>query len=123
MQVSAQIALSLWLLGAMIGLPAAFAQSSSPLAPPPPFPHALYPTGAATPLGAQIDALLADPSVSRAHWGIAVTTLDGTPIYGHDEGKLFRPASNNKIFTTATAMALLGPSKTFTTRIFGKFDT
>lgn len=127
MQVSAQIALSLWLFAATTGLPAALAQSpatqsSAPTVPPPSFPHALYPTGAATPVGQQVDALLADPSVSRAHWGIAVTTLDGTPIYGHDEGKLFRPASNNKIFTTATAMALLGPGKTFTTRIFGKLD-
>lgn len=122
MQISAQNALILWLFVAATGLPAASAQSSAPTPPPPPFPHALYPTGDATPLGAQIDALLADPSVSRAHWGIAVTTLAVTPLYGRDEGKLFRPASNNKIFTTATAMALLGPAKTFTTRIYGAFD-
>jgi D-alanyl-D-alanine carboxypeptidase/D-alanyl-D-alanine-endopeptidase (penicillin-binding protein 4) len=70
-----------------------------------------------TTLGAQIVVLLADPAVSRAHWGIAVTTLDGQPIYGFDEGQLFRPASNNKIFTTATAMALLGPDATVTTTV------
>jgi D-alanyl-D-alanine carboxypeptidase/D-alanyl-D-alanine-endopeptidase (penicillin-binding protein 4) len=84
--------------------------------------HPAYPSGSATPLGQQIEALLADPSVARAHWGIAVTTLDGTPLYGVDEGKLFRPASNNKIFTTATAMGLLGPGETFDTRVFGKLD-
>ena len=36
-----------------------------------------------------------------------VTEMDGTPIYGLDEGKLFRPASNVKLFTTSTALALL----------------
>lgn len=122
MQISAQIALILGLSVVAAGLQNASAQSSSSAPNPPAITHAVYPTGADSPLGAQIAALLADPSVSHAHWGIAVTTLDGTPLYGHDEGELFRPASNNKIFTTATAMALLGPSKTFDTRIFGKLD-
>lgn len=84
--------------------------------------HPVFPDGAGTPLGTQIAALLADPGVSRAHWGIAVTALDGTAIYGWDEGKFFRPASNAKLFTTAAAMALLGPDATVTTRVFGDLD-
>jgi D-alanyl-D-alanine carboxypeptidase/D-alanyl-D-alanine-endopeptidase (penicillin-binding protein 4) len=122
MQSSAQIALILLLFIAGMRPASMHAQESTPAPAAAVFPHPAYPTGSATALGQQIDALLADPSVSRAHWGIAVTTLDGTPLYGHDEGKLFRPASNNKIFTTATAMALLGQGKTFDTRVFGKLN-
>jgi serine-type D-Ala-D-Ala carboxypeptidase/endopeptidase (penicillin-binding protein 4) len=122
MQLSARIATIFCLLSIGIGLPWAGAQGVAPAPLPAPVTHSAYPTGSVTPLGETIAALLADPAVSRAHWGIAVTTLDGTPLYGFDEGQLFRPASNNKIFTTATAMALLGLEKTFDTRIFGKFD-
>jgi D-alanyl-D-alanine carboxypeptidase/D-alanyl-D-alanine-endopeptidase (penicillin-binding protein 4) len=82
-----------------------------------PISHTPFPTGPNTALGAQIDALLADPVAARDHWGIAVTTPDGTPIYGHNEGELYRPASNTKLFTTAAAMALLGPDSTVTTTL------
>jgi D-alanyl-D-alanine carboxypeptidase/D-alanyl-D-alanine-endopeptidase (penicillin-binding protein 4) len=84
--------------------------------------HPAYPGGAGTPLGEAIAALLTEPSAARGHWGIAVTALDGTPIYGLDEGQLFRPASNAKLFTTTAAMALLGPDSTVTTTVRGRLD-
>jgi serine-type D-Ala-D-Ala carboxypeptidase/endopeptidase (penicillin-binding protein 4) len=73
---------------------------------------------AGTELGRQIEGLLADPAVARAHWGVDVVGLDGTPIYALNEGQYFQPASNAKLFTTAAAMALLGGDATFVTRVF-----
>lgn len=72
------------------------------------------------PLKTQVAELLAEPAVSRAHWGIVVTEMDGAPIYAMNEAQLFQPASNNKMFTTATAMALLSPANTIETRIVAK---
>ena len=74
-----------------------------------------YPTGPATPLGASIDALLRAPAVAGAHWGIAVLAMDGTPLYGLDEAKLFRPASTAKLFTTVAALDTFGASATLKT--------
>ena len=71
-------------------------------------------------LARQIEALLGAPEVVRAHWGVKVMGLDGSSIYAMNEGQLFQPASNAKLFTTATAMALLGGGRTFETKVVGK---
>jgi D-alanyl-D-alanine carboxypeptidase/D-alanyl-D-alanine-endopeptidase (penicillin-binding protein 4) len=73
----------------------------------------------ATDLEHRID-LLAESSgpVGRGFAGIHVVELaSGKTIYRRNEDRLFLPASNAKLFTTALALLRLGPDHRFTTQI------
>lgn len=70
-------------------------------------------------LARAIDRLLASsPSARGAFWGIQVTDLRaGRTLYQFNSDRLFVPASNTKLFTTALALVRLGPQFTFETRV------
>jgi D-alanyl-D-alanine carboxypeptidase/D-alanyl-D-alanine-endopeptidase (penicillin-binding protein 4) len=80
----------------------------------------------AVPLAEQIDALERQyPAISRSFWGAMVVELDtGRVLYEKNSQRLFIPASNTKLFTTALGFVRLGPDYRFHTRVSSdvKFD-
>jgi len=66
----------------------------------------------------RISTLLNSPDLAHGFWGIEVVSLGtGETLYAQNSDKLFVPASNTKLFTTAAALALVGPDYKFRTTV------
>jgi D-alanyl-D-alanine carboxypeptidase/D-alanyl-D-alanine-endopeptidase (penicillin-binding protein 4) len=70
-------------------------------------------------LGRRLDARLDAPGLDRHLWGVAVSDVDGRPLYGRNQERLFIPASNTKLVIAAAATVMLGPDFTVRTSVYG----
>jgi len=79
----------------------------------------VLPISPAQTLRARIEsALEASPAAKRAFWGIQVVKIaSGETVFQLNAERLFVPASNTKLFTTALALQRLGPDYRFETTI------
>ena len=66
-----------------------------------------------------IEQKFQDSLFTNAHWGVLVESLSSGEIwYEQNKDKMFMPASNEKIMTTATSLVTLGENFTFETKVF-----
>lgn len=70
-------------------------------------------------LAEEIDLALDESDLTKARWGIFVMSMkDGRVLYSRDGDKLFTPASNMKVYTTAAALDLLGAEYRWRTSVY-----
>lgn len=76
-------------------------------------------SAAAPPLAERIAATVGAPEFRAARWGIHAAALDtGEAVYSLDASRLFVPASNMKLYSTALALATLGPAYRWRTSVY-----
>ena len=74
--------------------------------------------GAGSTLAERVEAALNGSEFAESHWGLLVVDVaTGRPIFERDADRLFCPASVTKLFTTAAALAELGPEHRFKTPV------
>lgn len=73
----------------------------------------------------QLDDIFNDSNFKNSFWGVVIQSLvTGEYFYKTNEDKLLIPASNLKLFTTSSALILLGPEYKYKTNIYtnGRVD-
>ncbi len=85
----------------------------------PPAPPAPLPAVCTSQISTAINAIVDRPELRRYRWGIVVQTLNGnTQLYNRDGDRLFIPASNVKLITTAVALRQLGATTRLRTSVY-----
>lgn len=79
-------------------------------------------TPQAPPLATRIDAAIHRPPFHHAFWSILVEEEDGRVLYARNADKLSIPASNRKLFVSATAAECLGLDHQLITEIWRDGD-
>src|SRR5260370_5283446 len=70
-------------------------------------------------LAREIDRVIDETDFAKARWGVFVVSLnDGRVLYSRNGDKLFTPASNMKLYTTAAALDLLGADYRWRTSVY-----
>jgi serine-type D-Ala-D-Ala carboxypeptidase/endopeptidase (penicillin-binding protein 4) len=103
-----------WLVVQLLMMIPVQAQQQKVIAPPQPIP-AICPNQLPTAINEIIDR----PELQRYRWGIVVQVLGGTDrLYNRDGDRLFIPASNVKLITTAVALRQLGATTRLRTSVY-----
>ena len=83
------------------------------------YPADIYPTSSIDRLQKNINRVIDNSTIKKENIGIKIVSLKNNDvIFSHNEDKLFIPASNVKLVTSAAALTKLYPDYTFKTKVF-----
>ncbi len=99
--------------------PASHAQAQQETPPVAPAPQASAPAASRADVQrfrARLETILSAPGADKGYWGMLVADAEtGEVLYALNAQRYFAPASNTKLFTSALALATLGPAYRFRT--------